>query len=97
MYGDDIWWFSFYDMDSSLGLDNTGYKKFDCNIEPSQPGIYNCSTSRMWVKLNDWMKDELFNEFKTIREGKYTYENICEYLINKQIDVIPPILYISLL
>ena len=24
MYGDDIWWFSFYDMDSSLGLDNTG-------------------------------------------------------------------------
>ena len=93
MYGDDIWWFSFYDMDSSLGLDNTGYKKFDCNIEPSQPGIYNCSTSRMWVKLNDWHQEDLFNEFKTIREGKYTYENICEYLINKQIDVIPPILY----
>ena len=93
MYGDDIWWFSFYDMDSSLGLDNTGYKKFDCNIEPSQPGIYNCSTSRMWVKLNDWHQEELFNEFKTIREGKYTYENICDYLIGKQIDVIPPILY----
>ena len=93
MYGDDIWWFSFYDMDSSLGLDNTGYNKFDCNIEPSQPGIYNCSTSRMWVKLNDWHQEDLFNEFKTIREGKYTYENICKYLINKQIDVIPPILY----
>ena len=93
MYGDDIWWFSFYDMDSSLGLDNTGYKKFDCNIEPSQPGIYNCSTSRMWVRLNEWHQEDLFNEFKTIREGKYTYENVCEYLINKQIDVIPPILY----
>ena len=93
MYGDDIWWFSFYDMDSSLGLDNTGYRKFDCNIEPSQPGIYNCSTSRMWVKLNEWHQEDLFNEFKTMREGKYTYENICEYLIGKQIDVIPPILY----
>ena len=93
MYGDDIWWFSFYDMDSSLGLDNTGYNKFDCNIETTQPGIYNCSTSRMWVKLMDWCKDDLFNQFKTIREGKYTYENICDYLINKQIDVIPQILY----
>ena len=93
MYGDDIWWFSFYDMDSSLGLDNTGYKKFECNIEPSQPGIYNCSTSRMWVKLNEYLKDELFDQFKLIREGKYTYENICDYLIGKQIDVIPPILY----
>ena len=93
MYGDDIWWFSFYDMDSSLGLDNTGYNKFDSNIEPSQPGIYNCSTSRMWVKLNEYSQDDLFNTFKTIREGKYTYENICKYLIEKQIDVIPQLLY----
>ena len=47
----------------------------------------------MWVKLNDWAQDDLFTQFKTIREGKYTYENICSYLIGKQIDVIPQILY----
>ena len=93
MYGDDIWWFSFYDLDSSLGLDNTGYNKFSSNIEPSQPGIYNCSTSNMWVKLNAWNQDELFNQFNTIRENKYTYENLCEYLIEKQINVIPQLLY----
>lgn len=93
MYGDDIWWFSFYDMDSSLGLDNTGYNKFDSNIEPSHEGVYNCSTSRMWVKLNEYSQKELFNTFKKIREGKYTYENICKYLIEKQIDVIPQLLY----
>ena len=93
MYGDDIWWFSFYDLDSSLGLDNTGYNKFECNIEPSQPGIYNCSTSKMWVKLNDWNQNDLFDQFKIIREGNYTYENVCKYLIEKQIDVIPQLLY----
>lgn len=93
MYGDDIWWFSFYDMDSSLGLDNTGYKKFDSNIEPSQPGVYNCSTSKMWTKLNNWSQNDLFNQFKAIREGKYTYENLCHYLVEEQIDVIPQILY----
>ena len=93
MYGDDIWWFHFYDMDSSLGLDNTGYKKFDSNIEPSQPNVYNCSTSRMWTKLNEYSKDDLFNTFKTLREGGYTYENLCKYLIEDQIDKIPQILY----
>jgi surface protein len=93
MYGDDIWWFSFYDMDSSLGLDNTGYNKFDSAIEPAHPGIYNCSTSRMWVKLNEWAQDDLYEQFITIRENKYTYENICDYLINQQIDVIPQLLY----
>ena len=93
MYGDDIWWFSFYDLDSSLGLDNTGYNKFSSNIEPSQPGIYNCSTSNMWVKLNEWNQDDLFAQFSTIRENKYTYENLCKYLVEKQIDVIPKSLY----
>ena len=93
MYGDDIWWFSFYDLDSSLGLDNTGYNKFSSNIEPSQEGIYNCSTSNMWVKLNEWSQDDLFNQFNIIRESKYTYENICKYLIEKQIDIIPQRLY----
>lgn len=93
MYGDDIWWFNFYDMDSSMGLDNTGYNKFESDIEPSQPNIYNCSKSKMWVKLNEWMSDHLFDEFKLIREGAYTYENICDYLINTQIDIIPEIAY----
>lgn len=78
---------------SSLGLDNTGYNKFETDIEPSQPNIYNCATSKMWVKLNNWWQDELFNTFKRIREGKYTYENIIHYLVETQIDIIPQIAY----
>ena len=93
MYGDDIWWFNFYDMDSSLGLDNTGYNKFETDIEPSQPNIYNCSTSQMWVKLNNWLQTDIFNTFKKIREDRYTFENIVEYLIGSQIDIIPQIAY----
>ena len=93
MYGDDIWWFNFYDMDSSLGLDNTGYNKFETDIEPSQPNVYNCSTSQMWVKLNSWLQNDIFNTFKKIREDKYTYENITSYLIETQIDFIPQIAY----
>ena len=93
MYGDDIWWYSFYDCDSSLGLDNTGYMKFEPDIEPSQPNVYNCSNSKMWVKLNAFFKAELYNNFKILRESNYTYEKVCEYLIENQIDQIPDILY----
>ena len=93
MYGDDVWWYSFYDCDSSLGLDNTGYMKFESDIEPSQPNVYNCSTSKMWVKLNEFFQPELFNNFNALRESDYTYEKVCEYLIESQIDQIADILY----
>lgn len=93
MYGDDIWWFGFYDMDSSMGLDNSGYNVFESDIEPSQPNVYNCSASQMWVKLNNFMQDILFDEFKMMREGSYTYENLYKYLITDQIDTLPEIAY----
>lgn len=93
MYGDDIWWFGFYDMDSSLGLNNEGTNAYETDIEPSQPNVYNCSASKMWTKLNKWMKEELFNEYKKIREDEYTYENVCKYLIEDQIDIVPEIAY----
>lgn len=94
MYGDDIWWFGFYDMDSSMGLDNSGYNVFESDIEPSTTtNVYNCSKSKMWVKLNEFMKDTLYEEFKMLREGNYTYENLYKYLITDQIDTLPEIAY----
>lgn len=94
MYGDDIWWFGFYDMDSSMGLDNSGYNVFESDIEPSTTtNVYNCSKSQMWVKLNEFMKDILFSEFKMMRESSYTYENLYKYLITDQIDTLPEIAY----
>lgn len=47
----------------------------------------------MWTKLDKWSNDALFNTFKTLREGGYTYENLCKYLIEDQIDTIPQLLY----
>lgn len=93
MYGDDIWWFGFYDMDSSMGLDNSGYNIFESDIEPSQPKVYNCSGSQMWVKLNEFMQETLFDEFKMMRESVYTYENLYKYLVTDQIDTLPEIVY----
>lgn len=94
MYGDDIWWFGFYDMDSSMGLDNSGYNVFESDIEPSETTkVYNCSKSKMWVKLNKFMQETLFDEFKMMRESNYTYENLYKYLITDQIDTLPEIAY----
>ena len=54
---------------------------------------YNCATSRMWVKLNQFFQKELFDNFKILRETVYTYENVCNYLITQQIDCFPEIAY----
>ena len=93
-YGQDSpGYFSFYDLDSGYGLNNTGYMVNECDIEPSHPGVYNCATSKIWTKLFNYSNDDLYNEFKAMREGKYTYENFCKYLVEEQIDRIPIILY----
>ena len=42
------WYFEFYDMDTSLGLDNTGAVKYDVDIEMN-PDEFNTSESRFWT------------------------------------------------
>ena len=47
----------------------------------------------MWVKLNNFFQEELFNNFNELRNGEYNYETICDYLITQQIDQLPEIAY----
>lgn len=47
----------------------------------------------MWVKLNKFFQPELYDNFKKLRDGKYTYETMCNYLIEQQIDKLPEIAY----
>lgn len=97
-YDGHKFYFTFYDMDSSVGLDNTGYNINDPDIEMMDKdvtGVYyfNCATSRMWSKLFRCFYDEICAEYKTLRNGAFTLDSLKKYLIEEQIDVIPIILY----
>lgn len=97
-YDGHIFYFTFYDMDSSIGLDNTGYQINPSDIEMMDKDgtntyYFNCATSKMWSKLYRCFYDEICEEYINLRNGAFTQETIKKYIIEEQIDQIPIILY----
>ena len=97
-YDGHKFYFTFYDMDSSIGLDNTGYNVNESDIEmmdkESTGGyVFNCATSKMWNKLFRCFYTEICDEYKLLRNGAFTIETMKKYLVEEQIDRIPIILY----
>lgn len=86
------WYPCFYDLDSCLALDNSGYIRFDVDIE-MVAGTYNTSTSQLWTKVARVFKTELAEMYKQMRRGTFKESNIFDVLIGEQIDQIPESLY----
>lgn len=87
-----IWYPCFYDLDTGLGLDNSGYIKFDVDIE-MEAGTYNTSGSNLWTKVGRVFEKELKDTYKKMRSTIFKEENIFKVLIDEQIDQIPELLY----
>ena len=75
-------------MDTSLSLDNTGFMKFDCDIE-MQANIFNTSNSNLWTKVRRVFANELKEHYALMRQDRFTEENIMKYLYGEQISQIP--------
>jgi hypothetical protein len=46
--GDYIWYPIFYDMDTQLGINNTGIPSFDYNVDVTEEGCFSTSDSILW-------------------------------------------------
>ena len=97
-YDGHKFYFTFYDMDSSISFDNTGYIVNEPDIEmmdKSSTGgyLFNCATSKMWNKLFRCFYSEICDEYKLLRNGAFTIDTMKKYLVEEQIDRIPIILY----
>ena len=98
--GGNIWYPQLYDMDTCMGLNNEGLIKFDVDIEPEHNSTseedntaFNTSASKLWVKLHDYMWDEIKEEYQKLRVNKLTLENIMYYLYDLNIAKIPETYY----
>lgn len=98
--GGTTWYPQLYDMDTCMGLNNEGLIKFDVDIEPEHDSIneddntaFNTSASKLWVKLHDYMWDEIKKEYQKLRVGNLTLENIMHYLYDLNIAKIPETYY----
>lgn len=89
-----IWYFQFYDCDTSLGLDNSGNRRFDVDIE-MEASIFNTSGSLLWTKIFRVFENDLKVEYAKMRNGNFTLDNIMKYLYEDQICNIPKSVYNS--
>lgn len=91
-YDGRIWYFQAYDLDTTLGLDNTGFLKFPSDIEV-EAGTFNTSGSQLWTKLERVFPEEIKAEYSLMRQKEFTLDNIMSYIYGEQISQIPQTIY----
>ena len=79
-----IWYPEFYDLDTILGLDNTGYLEFASDIDVTKD-VYNTSNSKLWKLVVEAFSDELAKMYITMRAKEYSLDNILRYWYEEQV------------
>jgi hypothetical protein len=57
--GDYIWYPLFYDIDTQLGINNTGIPSFEYNVDATEDGNYSTSDSVLWNNFYKYFKTGL--------------------------------------
>ena len=91
-YDNYVWVPQFYDMDTMLGLDNSGNMRFDVYDE-IEPGIFNTSNSKLWTKFRTAFADEIKARYIELRSysadhASFTLQSFLEYYYAGQIEKI---------
>ena len=77
----------FYDLDTCLGIDNSGYLTIETDVE-IETGSYNTNNSKLWTKVWNFFNAEIKEEWAKMRQGSFTLDNLMKYLYDDQISVI---------
>lgn len=83
-----VWYPTFYDLDTCLGIDNSGYLTIEPDVEIEE-GSFNTSNSNLWTKVMNFFASELKEEWALMRQGRFTLDNLLKYVVKNQIEVIP--------
>ena len=87
-YDGQVWYTQFYDMDTMLGLDNTGFKRFGPDVDMSN-GDYNTSNSKLWTKFQRNFASQIRARYIKLRNsGKLSVESIIDSYITKVVSKI---------
>ena len=87
-----VWYPTFYDLDTVLGIDNSGYLTIQPDVE-IESGSYNTSNSNLWSKVWNFFNTELKEEWAKMRQGSFTLDNLMNYIYGEQISKIPAKMY----
>ena len=66
--GDYIWYPIFYDIDTQLGINNTGIPSFEYNVDATKEGNFSTSDSLLWNNFYKYFKNShILNKYKHLR------------------------------
>lgn len=88
-----IWYPQVYDADTTIGLDNTGFLKYDMDIEIGDEHVFNTTDSILWKRVALLFQEEIKREYALMRQDRFTVDNIMKYLYDEQISKIPAVYY----
>lgn len=66
--GDYIWYPIFYDIDTQLGVNNTGIPSFEYNVDATEDGNYSTSDSVLWNNFYKYFKSSaIISKYKHLK------------------------------
>ena len=78
---------------TTIGLDNTGFLKFDMDIEMGDKNVFNTTGSKLWQRVVLQFDADLKAQYSLMRQDRFTVDNIMKYLYGEQISQIPATFY----
>lgn len=73
--GDYIWYPIFYDIDTQLGLNNSGSYLWDYDADVTIDKIFSTATSVLWNNLYDIFYDNIVSMYRNLRGGEVSATN----------------------
>jgi len=80
--GNYIWYPIFYDIDTQLGVNNSGVPSWDYDTEPSPfygPGVFSTPESVLWYNFEQCFMSAIQATYDELRKNNLTYEKLKGY------------------
>ena len=75
--GEYIWFPTFYDMDTQLGINNTGIPSFEFSVDATKEGSFSTNDSVLWNNIYTVFRNQIVQKYKQLKgetEGLGTFE-----------------------
>ena len=77
--GNYIWYPIFYDVDTQLGINNSGVPLWDYDISPSDRKVFSTPDSVLWNNFYDAFLINIREKYASLRKTKLNYRNLNGY------------------
>ena len=77
--GNYIWYPIFYDVDTQLGIDNSGVPLWDYDVNPTEDRVFSTPGSVMWTNFFATKLTQIKNKYAELRKTKLNFENLNGY------------------